>query len=68
MAGPHEAKTAVLAVQTPDPGKSLLAKASSCGAYFCNDASWTNNCAHWAPLTDYACYTLDAAHQNSISS
>ncbi|KAF8181373.1 hypothetical protein K438DRAFT_1976097 [Mycena galopus ATCC 62051] len=33
-----------------------------------NDDNWTNDCAHWTDLTAGKCYTLDAGHQNSISS
>ncbi|KAJ6490029.1 hypothetical protein C8R45DRAFT_929323 [Mycena sanguinolenta] len=33
-----------------------------------NDANWTNDCAHWTNLISGSCYTLDAGHQNSISS
>ncbi|KAJ6459859.1 hypothetical protein C8R45DRAFT_1109239 [Mycena sanguinolenta] len=47
---------------------AVLALAKATGAYFCNGANWTDDCAHWTDLTNYGCYTLDAGHQNSISS
>ncbi|KAJ7779566.1 hypothetical protein B0H14DRAFT_3894133 [Mycena olivaceomarginata] len=25
--------------------------AEAIGAFFCNDINWSNNCAHWKPLT-----------------
>ncbi|KAF8208284.1 hypothetical protein K438DRAFT_1961782 [Mycena galopus ATCC 62051] len=45
-----------------------LQAAEALGAYFCNDINFTNNCAHWTNLVAHRCYTLDASHQNSLSS
>ncbi|KAJ7481547.1 hypothetical protein FB451DRAFT_1394196 [Mycena latifolia] len=42
--------------------------ATALGAYFCNDINWTNDCAHWKDLVPYRCYTLDAGHQDKVSS
>ncbi|KAJ6456753.1 hypothetical protein C8R45DRAFT_943575 [Mycena sanguinolenta] len=47
---------------------SQVTNALALGAYFCNDANWTNDCAHWTNLVAGTCYTLDGGHQNSISS
>ncbi|KAJ6557845.1 hypothetical protein B0H19DRAFT_1376417 [Mycena capillaripes] len=38
------------------------------GAYFCNDINWQTDCAHWTKLVANKCYTLDAQHQNALSS
>ncbi|KAJ7481574.1 hypothetical protein FB451DRAFT_1443900 [Mycena latifolia] len=38
------------------------------GAFFCNDINWKNDCVHWTNLYPGACYTLDAAHQDKVSS
>ncbi|KAJ7481549.1 hypothetical protein FB451DRAFT_1394198 [Mycena latifolia] len=42
--------------------------ANALGAYFCNDINWANDCAHWQNLNQGACYTLDAGHQDKVSS
>ncbi|KAJ6612773.1 hypothetical protein B0H10DRAFT_2222799 [Mycena sp. CBHHK59/15] len=45
-----------------------LQTVSVLGAYFCNDINWTNDCAHWTNLVYDQCYTLDAGHQDKLSS
>ncbi|KAJ7433498.1 hypothetical protein FB451DRAFT_1472177 [Mycena latifolia] len=42
--------------------------ANALGVYFCNDINWTNDCAHWKDLVPYRCYTLNAGHQDKVSS
>ncbi|KAJ7481548.1 hypothetical protein FB451DRAFT_1394197 [Mycena latifolia] len=42
--------------------------ANGYGAFFCNDINWTNDCAHWKNLGSEQCYTLDAGHQDKLSS
>ncbi|KAJ6530225.1 hypothetical protein B0H19DRAFT_1082621 [Mycena capillaripes] len=42
--------------------------AQALGAYFCNDENWVTDCAHWTNLVSDKCYTLDAVHQNALSS
>ncbi|KAJ7481546.1 hypothetical protein FB451DRAFT_1394195 [Mycena latifolia] len=42
--------------------------ASALGAYFCNDVDWSNDCVHWTGLGSGDCYTLDAGHQDAVSS
>ncbi|KAJ7031650.1 hypothetical protein C8F04DRAFT_1110163 [Mycena alexandri] len=38
------------------------------GAYFCNDINWVTDCVHWKNLVSGQCYTLDAGHQDKVSS
>ncbi|CAK5278124.1 unnamed protein product [Mycena citricolor] len=38
------------------------------GAFFCNDINFQTNCAHWTNLVPNKCYTLDAQHQDQVSS
>ncbi|KAJ7757016.1 hypothetical protein B0H16DRAFT_1824803 [Mycena metata] len=38
------------------------------GAYFCNDINWVTDCVHWKDLVSGKCYTLDAEHQDKVSS
>ncbi|KAJ7481545.1 hypothetical protein FB451DRAFT_1236344 [Mycena latifolia] len=42
--------------------------ANGYGAFFCNDINYTNDCAHWTNLVSRKCYTLDAGHQDKLSS
>ncbi|KAF7349984.1 hypothetical protein MVEN_01299700 [Mycena venus] len=46
--------------------KSFVANAL--GVYFCNDVNFVTDCAHWTNLVSGNCYTLDAEHQNALSS
>ncbi|KAJ7704346.1 hypothetical protein B0H17DRAFT_8712 [Mycena rosella] len=42
--------------------------ANALGAFFCNDINYKTDCAHWTDLVDGKCYTLDAGHQDKVSS
>ncbi|KAJ7689271.1 hypothetical protein B0H17DRAFT_1202395 [Mycena rosella] len=47
---------------------TLSQAVNAIGAFFCNDISWTDGCAHWTNLVSNRCYTLDAEHQDQVSS
>ncbi|KAJ7481544.1 hypothetical protein FB451DRAFT_1170744 [Mycena latifolia] len=44
------------------------ANAVELGASFCNDINWTNDCVYWGDLEAYTCLTLNAEHQDKVSS